>query len=61
MDERDTGRSPPPKNQAAIERRAFELWLERGARDGHAVDDWLRAEREITAALQLRQIRFDGR
>ena len=30
-----------------IERRAYELYLERGAADGGDLDDWLRAEREL--------------
>jgi hypothetical protein len=32
----------------AIARRAFELWERRGRPDGHDVDDWLSAERELT-------------
>jgi hypothetical protein len=31
----------------AIAKRAYELYLRRGARPGHAVEDWLRAEREL--------------
>jgi hypothetical protein len=31
----------------AISSRAYELYLERGAADGHDLDDWLRAEREL--------------
>ncbi|BFU94761.1 MAG: conserved protein of unknown function [Nitrospira sp.] len=30
-----------------IARRAYELYLERGAGDGRADEDWLRAEREV--------------
>jgi hypothetical protein len=30
-----------------IARRAFELYCERGRTDGHDVDDWLNAEREL--------------
>ena len=33
--------------RAAIEKRAFELYLQRGT-DGHDVDDWLAAEQEIS-------------
>jgi hypothetical protein len=33
-----------------IRRRAYELYKERGRQPGHDVDDWLRAEAEITAA-----------
>lgn len=31
-----------------IERRAYELYLERGREDGHDLEDWLAAERELT-------------
>lgn len=30
-----------------IEQRAYELYLARGAMDGHALEDWLQAEREL--------------
>jgi hypothetical protein len=32
-----------------VARRAFVLFLERGAKHGHDVEDWLRAEREVLA------------
>ncbi len=35
-----------PTNER-IAARAYELFLERGRDDGHDVDDWLRAEREL--------------
>jgi len=31
-----------------IRKRAYELYEERGMADGHDLDDWLRAEEEIT-------------
>jgi len=31
-----------------IARRAYELYEARGREDGHDLDDWLRAEAEIT-------------
>lgn len=34
-------------NQDAIERRAYELYEQRGREDGHDWDDWLQAEREL--------------
>jgi hypothetical protein len=34
----------------AIALRAYELYLERGGADGHAIEDWLRAERELASA-----------
>lgn len=33
-----------------VERKAFELFQHRGASPGHALDDWLQAERETLAA-----------
>ena len=36
--------NPDPKK---IERRAYELSLERGSDTGHDFEDWLRAEREL--------------
>src|SRR5437773_745171 len=33
----------------AIARRAYELYSARGCEDGHDVDDWLNAERELRA------------
>jgi hypothetical protein len=32
-----------------IARRAFELYCNRGYKDGYDVDDWLNAERELRA------------
>jgi hypothetical protein len=32
-----------------IRRRAYEIYLERGAQSGLELDDWLQAERELTA------------
>lgn len=33
-----------------VARRAFELYCERGGQDGHDVQDWLQAERELLTA-----------
>jgi hypothetical protein len=33
-----------------IELRAYDLYLERGCEDGHAVEDWLEAERLLVEA-----------
>ena len=41
--------TPRPAGDDAIRTRAYYLFLERGARAGHELDDWLRAEREIRA------------
>ena len=43
----------PPRRDPiteAIARRAYELFLARGAQDGRALDDWLQAERELLDA-----------
>lgn len=32
---------------ASISHRAYELYVERGCREGHAEEDWLEAERQI--------------
>ena len=39
----------------AIALRAYELHLARGGGDGRALDDWLEAEREWSAAATKRQ------
>jgi hypothetical protein len=44
-----THTAPLPTEQA-IAFRAHEIFLERGAVPGHELDDWLQAERELTAA-----------
>ena len=35
-------------HEERIRRRAYEMYLERGAEPGLEVEDWLRAERELT-------------
>jgi hypothetical protein len=35
--------------QDQIRDRAYKLFLERGGAGGHAIDDWLAAERELSA------------
>ncbi len=39
---------PRPSLEEAIRRRAYELYEQRGRKDGHDMDDWLRAEAEVT-------------
>jgi hypothetical protein len=38
-----------PSLEEKIRLRAYTLYEERGREDGHDVDDWLRAEAELTA------------
>jgi Protein of unknown function (DUF2934) len=42
-------RLPQAASEQEIRRRAYEIYLERGAQPGHELEDWLRAERELTA------------
>jgi hypothetical protein len=35
-------------SEQEIRDRAYEIYLQRGAQSGCAVDDWLQAERELT-------------
>lgn len=37
-------------SSAAVARRAYDLYVARGREDGHDVDDWLQAERELQTA-----------
>ena len=37
-----------PNLEEEIRRRAYEIYEERGRQDGRDVEDWLRAEAEIT-------------
>jgi hypothetical protein len=44
--------APTPREAAAsdwadVQRRAFEIYLERGGVDGHDVEDWFEAERQL--------------
>lgn len=41
----------PEHAERLIRRRAYELYEKRGRQDGHAVEDWLRAQAEILATL----------
>lgn len=53
-DASDTGRAKgvgPPAHEA-IARRAYELYLERGAEPGRDVEDWLQAEAELRERRQ---------
>ena len=42
--------SPPSITRDVIAQRAYALYVERGGEDGHDVEDWLRAERELREA-----------
>jgi hypothetical protein len=38
-------------SEQEIATRAYEIFLSRDASDGHDLDDWLQAERELTAEI----------
>ena len=44
-DEPQTTRAMPSREE--IERRAYDRYMQRGGRDGAALDDWLAAEQEL--------------
>ena len=39
-------------DEELIRTRACELYVERGMEDGHEVEDWLRAEEEVSAGYK---------
>ncbi len=41
-------RNEPENSEQAIRTRAYQYYEERGREGGHELDDWLRAERELT-------------
>jgi hypothetical protein len=41
-----------PDIRGLVERRAYEIWEERGGGDGGALDDWLRAETEVSGTVR---------
>jgi hypothetical protein len=40
--------------EGRIRARVYELYEQRGKRDGHALDDWLQTEAELTEPSNLR-------
>ena len=48
LDDQTIGLNEPKREE--IERRAYEIFLERGGVDGSDQDDWLQAERELKEA-----------
>lgn len=43
---------PDPNLEESIRQRAYALYEEGGREDGHDIDDWLRAEAEISAKTE---------
>jgi hypothetical protein len=50
--EKVTKESKPSREE--IERLAKSYWAARGCKDGHAEQDWLRAEKELLKAASLK-------
>jgi uncharacterized protein YjbJ (UPF0337 family) len=44
-----------------IARRAYELYLARDGADGHDVDDWLQAERELQGGASMNRDELEGK
>jgi hypothetical protein len=47
MPQTDVSHPAPEITPDAIARRAYEIYMDRGAAHGHDIDDWLQAEREL--------------
>jgi hypothetical protein len=46
----DAALRPATVNSIDVARRAYDFYLARGCEDGHDVEDWLQAERELRGA-----------
>jgi uncharacterized protein YjbJ (UPF0337 family) len=44
-----------------VARRAYELYLARACEDGHDVDDWLQAERELQRGASMNRDELEGK
>jgi hypothetical protein len=44
-----TSKTPPTREEIAL--RAYEIFLDRGGAPGNSLEDWIRAERELTEKL----------
>jgi hypothetical protein len=42
--------APSDVSQDRVAQRAYELYCARGCEDGHDLDDWLQAERDVRGA-----------
>jgi hypothetical protein len=58
-DNRSVLRNPSVQPEAnlseEIQRRAYEIYIQRGQVEGYALDDWLRAENELRTQSHQRQ------
>jgi Protein of unknown function (DUF2934) len=46
----------PEHAEKIIRRRAYQLYVQRGRKDGHAEEDWLQAEAEVLGTILRRGI-----
>ena len=44
-------RPPEPMLEHQIRLRAYDLYLQRGRTDGHALEDWLKAEAQVLQSI----------
>jgi hypothetical protein len=58
--QRKTTAAAPPVTPHEIAVRAFEYYCARGGQPGGELDDWLRAERELTRSLVASRPRRSG-
>ena len=47
----DYGKLSVPEIEDRIRNRAYDLYLQRGCTDGHALDDWLEAKAEMLGVV----------
>ena len=47
----DYGKVTLPELEERIRNRAYDLYLQRGCADGHALDDWLEAKAEVLGVV----------
>lgn len=45
------GKLSLPQIEERIRNRAYDLYLQRGCADGHALDDWLEAKAEVLGVV----------
>ena len=56
----EPGALVPALSGEEVARRAYEIYLARGAQPGHDLEDWLRAERELLEEARRSEARRGG-
>jgi hypothetical protein len=54
VDRAGTASAAPRASEDQVAQRAFELYCARGCEDGHDVEDWLQAERDLRGSAESR-------